>query len=101
MRVLRMVFHLNVRKNHVENVSGDVRIGTWHERKVHRQKHMGRQMTGGIGSESDIHHRETTIVVIRIKKDELFEVFLNGPDRKCKRPYEQLLLRQLDGRSCP
>ena len=64
MRALRMV--LVVRKSHVENVSGvGVRNGTWDERKVHRRKHMGRQMIGGTGSESDIHHRETTIAIIR------------------------------------
>lgn len=66
MRVLRTVFRLIVRKNYVENVSGvGVQIGTWHERKVHRRKHMGRQMIGGTGSGSDIHHRGTTIAIIR------------------------------------
>jgi len=76
-----MVSLLVVRKNY-ENVSGvRVRIGTWYGRKVYRQEHMGRQMIGGAGSGSDIHHRET--------------------DKKCKKPYERLLLRQLDKRSCP
>ena len=66
MRVLRTVCHLIVKKNHVENVSGvGVRIGIWNERKVHRRKHMGRQMIGGTGSGSDIHHRGTTIAIIR------------------------------------
>ena len=66
MRVLRTVSHLIERKSHVENVSGvGVQIGTCHERKVHRRKHMGRQMIGGTGSGSDIHHRGTTIAIIR------------------------------------
>lgn len=26
---------------------------------------------------------------------------LNEPDKKCKKPYERLLLRQLDEHSCP
>jgi len=79
MRVRRTVSHL-MRKNHVEYVGG-VGNGIWHERKVRRHKHMGRQKIGGTGSESDIHHR--------------------GTDKKCKKPYERLLLRQLDERSCP
>lgn len=79
MRVLRTVSHL-MKKNHVESVSVRVRIGTCHEGKVHRRKHMGRQMID-TGSGSDIHHR--------------------GTDKKCKKPYERLLLTQLDERSCP
>jgi hypothetical protein len=84
MHVLRMVFHLIVKKNHVENVTGvGVRNEIWDERKAHHRKHMGRQMIDGTGSESqsDIHHRET--------------------DKRCKKPYVRLLRRQLDERSCP
>jgi hypothetical protein len=77
MSVLGMVFHL--RKIHVENVSG-VRNGTWHEKKVHRRKHMDHQiLLGDTEGESDIHHRET--------------------GKKCKKPYEQLLPRQLNERN--
>lgn len=89
-RNLRMVFHLIVRKNHVENVS-DVGNGTWHcDGKVHRRQHMDhhtdhhmlhQMILGGTWSESDVPHRET--------------------DKKCKKLYEQLLLRQLDDCSCP
>ena len=70
--VLGVVFHL--RKNHVENVSGaGDRNGTCHEsheRKGHRRKHMGHQTTlRGTESESDNHHRETVIAIIRYKKN--------------------------------
>ena len=66
MRVLVTVSHLVVRKNHVENVSGvGVRSATWDEKKVHHRKHMDRQMIGGTGSGSDIHHRGTTVAIIR------------------------------------
>jgi len=67
MSVLGMVSHLIARKNHVENVSGaGVRNGTWHEKKVHRRKHMDHQMIlGDTGSENDIHHRETAIAIIK------------------------------------
>jgi hypothetical protein len=79
--VLGMAFHLIVKKNHVENVSG-VLNGTCHERKGHRRKYMDRQTTlGGAENVSDIHHRET--------------------DKKCKKLCGRLLLTQLDGRSCP
>ena len=36
----------------------------------------------------------------QVKNSEKFKS-LNEPDKKCKTPYERLLLRQLDERSCP
>ena len=71
---LGMAFHPIVRKNRVENVSG-VGSGTCHERKVHRRKHMDHHMIlDGTGSESDIHHRETVMAMIRQKKNQKSEL---------------------------
>ena len=70
MCVLVTVSLLIVSKNHVENVS-DVRVrsGTWYGSKVHRcRKHMGpqsRRVVDDTGSGTDIHHRGTTIAIIR------------------------------------